>query len=507
MYPDLFLGPAAVKLGHGKSSPAALEYPYFPVKTTLTLTINAMPVTAAEVVIIGAGVSGLKAANVLLEKLEPHQVLILESDSRVGGRLKTDTTSSKVGLTYDLGASWYHDALSNCVLQELSDDCTIDWNKDVYYDDKDSAWYDEHGLIDVNSLKLNRVFEELEKYIEMYFFENTGEEDVSLQEIVNKYIEKYEIRLTPEQIEYIPRMIRYFELWYGITWDNISGKYAIMEHEGRNLYNLHGYQMLVDKLSSKIEGKIMLNQQVVSVTREGSMITLRTANGLRVLCKNLIVTVPLSILQANVITWEPSLPKRFRESLATMHWGALGKVIFEFNEVWWDDTEDRFDIIAKSNVANPGQTLTSLPPSFSYPAHVINCASKDRPIAGPALIILTQAPLTNYLEANPNQAWDYFKPMLSSLKLANKSVTDPINTITSDWTQNPNIRGSYSALYTNDDANDIIIQLSGDYPEFDVFPANIRFAGEHTILEGSGCVHGAYASGARAAKYILNNYS
>lgn len=467
-----------------------------------------MTVRKVEVAIIGAGVSGLKAGNELvkLENLSIDDILILEADSRIGGRLKTDTTSSKIGLSYDLGASWYHDALSNCVLQELSDDGTIDWSKDVYFDDKDSVWYDENGIIDINSLKLNRVYEELQKFIEMYFFENTSNQDMSLQDIVTVYLQKYDKRLTSMQKQYVPRMIRFFELWYGISWNNISGKYAIMEHEGRNLFNIQGYQVLVDKLATNVNQSVLLNHKVIGIEKQKSSITIDIDNGSQVICKNLIVTVPLSILQAKVITWKPELPQRIEKSLTTMHWGALGKVIFEFDNVWWDDNQDRFEIIAKPNIDISKDNLTSLPAPFSYPAHIINCASKSRPKTGPALLILTQAPLTNYLEAHPDQAWEYFKPMVSKLKISDRIVSEPINTITTNWTQNENIRGSYSALYTNDDATDLIIHLSGDYPEFDGYDKNIRFAGEHTILEGNGCVHGAYASGIRAANHILNNY-
>ena len=43
--------------------------------------------------------------------------------------------------------------------------------------------------------------------------------------------------ITEEQREYCGRMMRYLEFWFGISWDRISGKYAVTTHQGRNLLN------------------------------------------------------------------------------------------------------------------------------------------------------------------------------------------------------------------------------------------------------------------------------
>jgi monoamine oxidase len=59
----------------------------------------------ADVVVVGAGLSGLIAANdVLAAGLEP---LVLEADSRVGGRILTEEVAP--GITVELGAQWIGD--------------------------------------------------------------------------------------------------------------------------------------------------------------------------------------------------------------------------------------------------------------------------------------------------------------------------------------------------------------------------------------------------------------
>src|SRR5574341_455165 len=56
-----------------------------------------------EVIVIGAGIAGLEAANELHS--EGVDVVVLEAQDRIGGRIWTDNSS---GTALDLGASWIH---------------------------------------------------------------------------------------------------------------------------------------------------------------------------------------------------------------------------------------------------------------------------------------------------------------------------------------------------------------------------------------------------------------
>ncbi|GEQ70956.1 hypothetical protein JCM33374_g4637 [Metschnikowia sp. JCM 33374] len=91
-------------------------------------------------------------------------------------------------------------------------------------------------------------------------------------------------------------------------------------------------------------------------------------------------------------------------------------------------------------------------------------------------------------------------------KISTQPIREPINTIVTDWTQNPFARGSYAAVHVGDDPSDAIIHLSGEFETCGMGSgSSIRFAGEHTIDDGAGCVHGAYNSGERAADWILHH--
>lgn len=62
----------------------------------------------ADVIVIGAGVSGLTAAQKLTQR--GHRVIVLEGRDRIGGRVWTDRT---MGVPLDLGAAWFHSRADN----------------------------------------------------------------------------------------------------------------------------------------------------------------------------------------------------------------------------------------------------------------------------------------------------------------------------------------------------------------------------------------------------------
>lgn len=459
-----------------------------------------------EVCIIGAGVAGLKTADCLLSRLEPSSIVILEAQDRIGGRIKTDTTLSKLGAKYDLGAAWFHDSLTNSVLHDFIADGSFDVLKDGHYGDEDVQVYASgvDGPLEVASLKLNRVAEDLEKFIEIHYASLLDVEDVSLRQIIEVFVEKYDAFLTNEQRTFCRRMGRYLELWYGISHDDISAKYAVMDHQGRNLYNKQGYGHVIEKLSAKVRDRIMLGSQVTRIERdirggsERHLVT--TKDGTKIHANYVVVTVPQSVLQLkdseHAIEWVPSLPATIQEGFESIHFGALGKVVLEFDSTWWDKKQGTFEVLADEQSG----VLGGKPLPFQYPIYVVNYV----PLANvSSLVVLIQSPVTEYLEANPEYAWGYLKPLLS--KLSVETVTDPINVIVTDWTQNPFARGSYSAVHVGDDASDLLIQLSGEYEGCGLASSTVRFAGEHTIADGAGCVHGAYNSGIREAQWIMKH--
>lgn len=59
-----------------------------------------------------------------------------------------------------------------------------------------------------------------------------------------------------------------------------------------------------------------------------------------------IVTVPLGVLKKHVIKFKPELPQDKLESIRKLGSGYLDKVVFLFEEAFWDKDKDWFNYLS-----------------------------------------------------------------------------------------------------------------------------------------------------------------
>lgn len=97
-------------------------------------------VTASDkaVIVIGAGISGLAAAKKLKEK--GFNVIVLESQDKVGGRLNTNCS---LGIAFDEGASWIHGITGN----PISDLAQQSGMSTAFTDNNSFLSYDVGGVL------------------------------------------------------------------------------------------------------------------------------------------------------------------------------------------------------------------------------------------------------------------------------------------------------------------------------------------------------------------------
>lgn len=74
---------------------------------------KAKDIKQEEIIVIGAGISGLSAAKTL--KTQGYKVKIIEARNRIGGRLWT--SNKWQDLPVDLGASWIHGVDNNPITE------------------------------------------------------------------------------------------------------------------------------------------------------------------------------------------------------------------------------------------------------------------------------------------------------------------------------------------------------------------------------------------------------
>ncbi|SCU85266.1 LAMI_0C10660g1_1 [Lachancea mirantina] len=491
-----------------------------------------------ETLVVGGGISGLKAISDLI-KHGCTSCLLVEARDRLGGRLHTVTGYQ--GRKYDLGASWHHDTLVNGLfLEELS--LEKEEQAGYVFDDFLPLMFDKtRGRVDSDpELTLEILNEELMRFLELQFLEDVDAKDCSYFEMVVRYLFERRDLLSDEQIQYLPQASRFLELWHGIDWKTQSSKFLEIVHQGRNALVLH-YDKIVKRIARTIpQDNFRLNTSVNQISRQGRNVLVKTADGLLYKCDYVIVTVPQSILELSLhdkdeaarIKFDPPLDSKIVRALNKTHYGSLGKVIFEFETCCWSKKFPKIVSLGQSNSSfansvRQARDLNSLihtlghdtkynyknGQAWDFPLFFVNLAKTT---GVPSFVMLMQEPLTAYIESldDPVKVFEFFEPILKRL-LEELSCTKAIeldlegvrpekaddspvlkNIIWTRWTREVYSRGAYSACFPGDDPLDLVIALTSDEH------ARVRFAGEHTIMDGAGCVYGAWESGKREAAII-----
>ncbi|ODV81697.1 acetylspermidine oxidase [Suhomyces tanzawaensis NRRL Y-17324] len=459
--------------------------------------------THSPVIIIGAGISGIKAA-IDLQKAGIDCV-ILEARDRLGGRLLSIDTANP-DIKYDMGALWFHDSLNN----PLYDKAIAKGNIKYYYDDGSQILYGK-GNPHIDTSRLEPVVAEIMTYTQLVYSRDPSRPDVSLKELCHEYIAQHASQLDEVQLQYATGVVRMWaELWHGESWDRLSGRYAFhgSDHLGRNVFVLNGYVSVfnneLNELSPSFrENNIKLNTQIKAIDYSNPKnITVTDTNGKKHSCQYLISTIPQSLLtitdpsDSGRIEWTPKLPAHITSVLPSVYFGSLGKVFFEFDEAFWPKDVDRFYAISESDI-----TSTETIKPWDYSAIFVNLQAAAN---FPALATIIQDPVSRYIEnLDPKdkdaKIWALYKPLLQQVSQL-KDIPQPKKIIHTPWSNDKFARGSYATVPVGCINPEEIIEAFGKGVD-----GRIRFAGAETVGDSAnGCAHGGWFSGQREAAFIID---
>jgi hypothetical protein len=198
--------------------------------------------------------------------------------------------------------------------------------------------------------------------------------------------------------------------------------------------------------------------------------------------KKLIVTVPLGVLRAaagskGAIQIDPS-PRNILEAARRLEVGEVYRVTFRFDNAFWEDDERLagFGLITSTEKVFP--TWWS-----------------QHPVSAPVLTGWSAGPA-----AEPLIGLDADAVAVSALKslsrMLNRKVPAPAAAYFHDWHSDPLSRGAYSYVPVH--------QVNARRALATPVQGTLFFAGEATETRGNaGTVHGAIASGIRAAGQVL----
>ncbi|PPS11886.1 hypothetical protein GOBAR_AA08759 [Gossypium barbadense] len=215
----------------------------------------------------------------------------------------------------------------------------------------------------------------------------------------------------------------------------------------------------------------ILMSRVSKISRGCDNVVVNAENGLSFIADAAIVTVPLGVLKANLIQFEPKLPEWKVAAISDIGVGNENKIALLFDRVFWPNVE-LLGIVART--------------SYSC-GYFLNL---HKATGHPILVYMAAGRFADDLEKFSDEYAVNF--VMSQLKKMFPDATEPVQYLVSHWGTDPNSLGCYS--YDP-------VGMAGDvYDKLREPLDNLFFGGEAVTEEHQGSVHGAYSSGVLAAR-------
>lgn len=420
-----------------------------------------------RVLVIGAGMAGLATARSLHDR--GFDVQVLEARDRLGGRIWTSTKWPDMPL--DLGASWIHGTDGN-PLTELADMADAERLVTSY---ESSLTYGTDGK-ELSRDKENQLDRLRKRFYRALRTAQDSDKDESIRHFVNAWLTKTNaddesrkllsfILSSEIELEYSGSVERLSTHWYD----------SAKEFEGEDALFAKGFAVLVDFLAKDLA--IRKNQIVSRIDWRGDKVVV-TSNQDEHVADKVVVTLPLGVLKAGKIEFTPRLPKPTADAIASLEMGVLNKCYLRFSKVFWPKDIDWLEYIP----INHGVWTEWV--SFAR-------------VAGqPILLGLNAGARARDIEAwSDKQIVD---DAMHTLRIMfGKDIPEPIDFQITRWHSDQFAYGSYS------------FNSVGSHPKMrsqlaTPISRKLFFAGEATSENYFGTVHGAYMSGLRAAKEIMD---
>lgn len=422
----------------------------------------------ADVLVLGAGMAGIAAARELRQL--GATVIVIEARDRIGGRIHTE--SARFGVPVDLGAAWIHGVDGNPLTRLAAaagiETVATDW-------EALAAFAGTRRLPDALLAQADALDDRVQVRLQAL------RRDAAVGQSLGELLDRAQTEILADADPAAAQAAR----WLG--WTDISLDYAVEpaqlsasgwgedeEYGGDHVLLRQGYGALVEQLARGLD--VRLGQWVTAVEHGADGVLLRTRGGAVYEADALVCTLPLGVLKAGDVAFDPPLPAAQRGAIERLTMGTLGKVVLRYPQAFWPK-----DVQIFGRVDAP---LASRAEFYSLlPTHAV-----------PVLVALTVGAQTRALERLDQDA--AVARMHGELKaLFGPRIPQPVAGLCTRWSSDPCSRGSYSALSPR--------ATPADYETLAKPVGECVFmAGEATVSDYPATVHGAWLSGVRAAGQV-----
>ena len=438
----------------------------------------------ADVIVIGAGAAGLAAA-VRLTRAGVN-VQLIEARDRIGGRI---WTTGEHGVPIELGAEFVHGKPPQ--IWELLEGAHADEFTGTNVCIRDGQFGPCDFFEQVNDFLERMKRHERDLSFEAWLRENSAGMSTAIQERARMYVEGFNAAHAEE-----------------ISVNALVRASESEEKNGDRQFRIRGgYGFVPRTLLERCDPehlRVSLNTAVTRVEWEKGKVEVcadpHLPNAGRCGAPKAVITLPLGVLKATAHTsqnqacvghppveFEPPLEGK-RHALEMLAVGHVVRVTLRFREAFWEDTAKDLRFLFTDDewfptwwTAGTAETpmLVAWAPAASAEKLASSHTSQNPACVGHPLISTALQSLAR-LFAKP---WAVIESLL---------VSGHVH----DWQADPFARGAYS--YPCVGGEDAAAELGASIED------TLFFAGEATDGEGNfGTVHGAIASGYRAAEEVL----
>lgn len=461
-----------------------------------TFSLNPKPAMAdtntGHVIVVGAGLAGLTAAYEL-QKMG-WKVTVLEARDRIGGRVNT-LHSPFTANQYAEGGGEYIDSFQvhrqmHRYIQEFGlqlDPVVSPTNQGSYYLQGRSLAYSDRALANIFGPNVrqdeNRFWTELEELAKTITDLDHPELAVNATALDNIVLSRWmdDLRQDPMARTLVAQYLRgeyddpeWLSLFFLVQQ---AALYDRVPDERLEMYRIRGgNSQLPQVFAQALRQPVILNAPVTEVKQTPLGVQITHANG-QVSGDYAIIATPLPPLRT--VRFEPALSAELQQAIAEINYGSHVKVMGQFNHRFWQHKQPHLPIV------------TDLPMGF------VSDTTAHQPGKPGILTAYVSGKYGRQLGAMEEQA--RIQTILSQLTdIYPYSNTSTISTISTVWSQDPWVRGSYSAYGPG--------QMTTLWPVLRRPYGRLLFAGEHTDAY-IGYMEGAVRSGQRTASMLSTKLS
>ncbi|PWB96544.1 flavin monoamine oxidase family protein [Salinibacterium hongtaonis] len=289
-----------------------------------------------RIAIVGAGIAGATAARILVDS--GYDVVVIEGRDRLGGRVST-LNGDDWPFPLELGADVISALDSAAVLAELADA-----NIDVV----SFTLSQEHRTVAGEVLEPSTVGQDA--VAEALEWAAVQPVDTSLADaLLDSGAANVDASAGAAGVSQVDLLENYVAsdvvVGTGADADELSAWFASIPVLGAE-----GDEMVVGDFESlivgMIEGITVLPSSTVSgVTLTDRGVSLRLARGESYSADRTIVTVPLGVLQAGAIEFDPPLPFSHRGAIAALGMGHRDKIVMRFDTPFWSTDASAWSVV------------------------------------------------------------------------------------------------------------------------------------------------------------------